>query len=113
MTCVTGVSGSGKSTLINQTLYPIAANVLNRAGNRAYNQDVAHEGLQFLKKLWQLINHRSVGPLDPTQQPIPIFLATSESFSPTLKKPGSEVIKQADLALTCRVGAAKAAKERA
>ena len=29
--CVTGVSGSGKSTLINQTLYPAAANALNRA----------------------------------------------------------------------------------
>ncbi|MBA4697703.1 MAG: excinuclease ABC subunit UvrA [Legionella sp.] len=31
MTCVTGVSGSGKSSLINDTLYPIAANQLNRA----------------------------------------------------------------------------------
>jgi excinuclease ABC subunit A len=31
MTCVTGVSGSGKSTLINDTLYPHAANELNRA----------------------------------------------------------------------------------
>ncbi|MDR3501013.1 MAG: excinuclease ABC subunit UvrA [Legionella sp.] len=31
MTCITGVSGSGKSSLINDTLYPIAANLLNRA----------------------------------------------------------------------------------
>jgi excinuclease ABC subunit A len=31
MTCVTGVSGSGKSSLINDTLYPMAAHVLNRA----------------------------------------------------------------------------------
>ncbi|CAM2823255.1 excinuclease ABC subunit UvrA [Legionella worsleiensis] len=31
LTCVTGVSGSGKSSLINDTLYPIAANTLNRA----------------------------------------------------------------------------------
>lgn len=31
MTCVTGVSGSGKSTLINNTLYPIAATLLNKA----------------------------------------------------------------------------------
>lgn len=30
--CVTGVSGSGKSTLINDTLYPLAARELNRAG---------------------------------------------------------------------------------
>ncbi len=32
-TCVTGVSGSGKSTLINDTLYPLAANELNRASH--------------------------------------------------------------------------------
>jgi excinuclease ABC subunit A len=31
MTCITGVSGSGKSTLVNDTLYPHAANQLNRA----------------------------------------------------------------------------------
>lgn len=31
LTCITGVSGSGKSSLINDTLYPIAANALNRA----------------------------------------------------------------------------------
>lgn len=31
MTCITGVSGSGKSSLINDTLYPLAANTLNRA----------------------------------------------------------------------------------
>ncbi|WP_058533073.1 excinuclease ABC subunit UvrA [Legionella saoudiensis] len=31
MTCITGVSGSGKSSLINDTLYPMAANQLNRA----------------------------------------------------------------------------------
>lgn len=31
LSCVTGVSGSGKSTLINNTLYPIAATLLNGA----------------------------------------------------------------------------------
>lgn len=31
ISCVTGVSGSGKSSLINDTLYPVAANKLNRA----------------------------------------------------------------------------------
>ena len=30
MTCITGVSGSGKSSLINDTLYPLAAQHLNR-----------------------------------------------------------------------------------
>ena len=34
-TCVTGVSGSGKSTLINDTLYPVAATVLNAANRTA------------------------------------------------------------------------------
>ncbi len=33
LTCVTGVSGSGKSTLINNTLYPAAANSINRASH--------------------------------------------------------------------------------
>jgi excinuclease ABC subunit A len=33
LTCVTGVSGSGKSTLINDTLYPLTANHLNRASH--------------------------------------------------------------------------------
>ena len=50
LTCVTGVSGSGKSTLINDTLYPLAANKLNRA-----NQDIAAfdsiDGLQHLDKV--------------------------------------------------------------
>ena len=32
-TCVTGVSGSGKSTLINDTLYPLTANYLNKASH--------------------------------------------------------------------------------
>ena len=33
LTCVTGVSGSGKSTLVNNTLYPTAANTINRASH--------------------------------------------------------------------------------
>ncbi len=31
MTCITGVSGSGKSSLINDTLFPLASTMLNRA----------------------------------------------------------------------------------
>ncbi len=31
LTCITGVSGSGKSTLINNTLFQLAAKILNRA----------------------------------------------------------------------------------
>ena len=51
MTCITGVSGSGKSTLINDTLLPIAARVLNGAGqgDPAEHDDI--EGLDFLDKV--------------------------------------------------------------
>ncbi len=49
-TCITGVSGSGKSTLINDTLYPITANKLNRA-----NHDIAPyesvEGIENFDKV--------------------------------------------------------------
>ncbi len=49
-TCVTGVSGSGKSTLINDTLYPLAANLLNRSHlSPAPHHSI--EGLEFLDKV--------------------------------------------------------------
>jgi len=51
-TCVTGVSGSGKSTLINDTLYPIAANNLNRA-----NQDIApHDDITGLEHFDKVVD---------------------------------------------------------
>ncbi|OQY51989.1 MAG: excinuclease ABC subunit UvrA [Candidatus Parabeggiatoa sp. nov. 2] len=50
MTCITGVSGSGKSTLINDTLYPIAANQLNRANLEAAPYH-SIEGLELLDKV--------------------------------------------------------------
>jgi excinuclease ABC subunit A len=50
MTCITGVSGSGKSTLINDTLYPIAANQLNRANLKAAPYH-SIEGLELLDKV--------------------------------------------------------------
>lgn len=49
-TCITGVSGSGKSTLINDTLYKIAAEKINRsAQNPAPYQSV--EGLEHFDKV--------------------------------------------------------------
>ncbi|HXH54926.1 MAG TPA: excinuclease ABC subunit UvrA [Gammaproteobacteria bacterium] len=51
MTCITGVSGSGKSTLINDTLYPVAAKLLNdvkQIETRAYT-DIT--GLVHLDKV--------------------------------------------------------------
>ena len=59
MTCVTGVSGSGKSTLINDSLYPKAANILNRAKLPCEAQIEAIEGL-----------HLCTGVIDIDQSPI-------------------------------------------
>ncbi len=50
LTCVTGVSGSGKSTLINQTLYPVTANKLNKASQTAAPHENV-EGLEHLDKV--------------------------------------------------------------
>ena len=51
LTCVTGVSGSGKSTLVNDTLYPLAATLLNGAETlRPYpHKDI--KGLDQLDKV--------------------------------------------------------------
>ena len=51
MTCVTGVSGSGKSSLINDTLYPIAANRLNRASLPIPGQLLQITGLELCDKV--------------------------------------------------------------
>ncbi len=50
-TCITGVSGSGKSTLINDTLFPIAQNALNRAENQQHAPFEQIEGLEFFDKV--------------------------------------------------------------
>ena len=49
-TCITGVSGSGKSTLVNDTLYPLAANELNRASQTVAPFEVVH-GLEHFDKV--------------------------------------------------------------
>ncbi len=49
-TCITGVSGSGKSTLINDTLYPVAANILNKA-NRDIKEYRQITGLELFDKV--------------------------------------------------------------
>ncbi|MCI7480423.1 MAG: excinuclease ABC subunit UvrA [[Pasteurella] aerogenes] len=50
-TCITGVSGSGKSTLINDTLFPLAQNALNRAENSQHAPYKTIEGLAFFDKV--------------------------------------------------------------
>ncbi len=51
MTCITGVSGSGKSSLINDTLYPMAANLLNNASVMMAGQVSSINGLQWCDKV--------------------------------------------------------------
>ncbi len=51
LTCVTGVSGSGKSTLINNTLYPVAANVLNGSKQTDIGKYESITGLELLDKV--------------------------------------------------------------
>ena len=50
-TCITGVSGSGKSTLINDTLYPLAQNELNRAEKSEIAPYKAIKGLEHFDKV--------------------------------------------------------------
>ncbi len=51
MTVVTGVSGSGKSTLVNDTLYPVAAHLLNRAHLNNHSPYESISGLEHLDKV--------------------------------------------------------------
>ena len=60
MTCVTGVSGSGKSSLINDTLYPIAATVLNRASQLTPGPYDEISGFEYLDKVVD-INQAPIG----------------------------------------------------
>ncbi|MFT6409030.1 MAG: excinuclease ABC subunit A, partial [Arenicella sp.] len=59
LTCVTGVSGSGKSTLINNTLYPAAAQKINRSRIEcAPHEDI--DGLDQVDKIVD-INQSPIG----------------------------------------------------
>ncbi|MDG6255837.1 excinuclease ABC subunit UvrA, partial [Glaesserella parasuis] len=59
-TCITGVSGSGKSTLINDTLFPIAQNALNRAENSDVAPYKSIDGLVHFDKVID-INQSPIG----------------------------------------------------
>ena len=86
LTCVTGVSGSGKSTLINNTLYPAAAQRINRSRIECAPHD-SIEGLEQIDKIVD-INQSPIGrtprsnPATYTQLFTPIrelFAGTPES----------------------------------
>lgn len=50
-TCITGVSGSGKSTLVNDTLFLLAQNALNRAENSDVAPYESIDGLSHFDKV--------------------------------------------------------------
>lgn len=83
LTCITGVSGSGKSTLINETLYPLVANSLNRAKLNA----VENGGITGLGQLDKVVNINQ-SPIGRTPRSNPatytgIFTHVRELFSQT------------------------------
>ena len=59
-TCITWVSGSGKSTLINDTLFPLAQNALNRAEKTDFAPYKSIEGLEYFDKVID-INQSPIG----------------------------------------------------
>jgi len=89
MICVTGVSGSGKSTLINSTLYPVAAQKLNRAQQVTHGDYEQINGLELLDKVVEI----SQSPIGRTPRSNPatytnlftdirdLFAATQEARS--------------------------------
>jgi len=84
MTCITGVSGSGKSTLINNTLYPLAATLLNRASTLDAAPYDKLDGLQQLDKVVDI----DQSPIGRTPRSNPatytgIFTPVRELFSAT------------------------------
>ena len=85
LTCITGVSGSGKSTLINNTLYQLAAKILNRA-----QVEVApfkeFEGMDFFDKVVNI----DQSPIGRTPRSNPatytgVFTLMRDLFSQTLE----------------------------
>jgi len=83
-TCVTGVSGSGKSTLINDTLYPIAARLLNRAESISPAPHSKHQGIEHFDKVVDI----DQSPIGRTPRSNPatytgIFTPIRELFSGT------------------------------
>jgi len=84
MTCVTGVSGSGKSTLINNTLYPLAATLLNKATTL---EAAPYEQLQGLDQLDKVVDIDQ-SPIGRTPRSNPatytgIFTPVRELFATT------------------------------
>jgi excinuclease ABC subunit A len=57
--CVTGVSGSGKSSLINETLFPVISNLINRSQLQPLPYDSVN-GTEFINKVIE-VNQDPIG----------------------------------------------------
>ena len=81
-TCITGVSGSGKSTLINDTLFPLAQNALNRAEKTDFAPYKSIEGLEYFDKVID-INQSPIGrtPRSNTATYTGLFTPIRELFA--------------------------------
>ncbi len=84
ITCITGVSGSGKSSLINDSLYPRAANKLNRANLPLIGEVKDMQGLEHCDKVIDI----DQSPIGRTPRSNPatytgIFTPIRELFSAT------------------------------
>jgi len=83
-TCITGVSGSGKSTLVNNTLYPLAATILNKASTLDPAPYDRLEGIEQLDKVVD-IDQSPIGRM-PRSNPATytgIFTPVRELFAAT------------------------------
>ena len=90
--CVTGVSGSGKSTLVRDVLYPNLVNALTSIINKHKFVEWEHcdqiKGWQQVRRILELIKHRSVKPLDRVPLRMLIFGRKFESCSLKHRKLG-------------------------
>lgn len=57
--CITGVSGSGKSSLINETLYPVISNLINRSQHQPLAYDSV-SGTEHINKIIE-VNQDPIG----------------------------------------------------
>ncbi len=83
LTCVTGVSGSGKSTLINNTLYPAAAQLINKSRI----ESAPHDSITGLDKVDKIVDINQ-SPIGRTPRSNPatytqLFTPIRELFSNT------------------------------
>lgn len=102
------MSGSGKSTLINDTLFPLAQNALNRAEKTDYAPYQSIEGLEHFDKVID-INQSPIGRT-PRSNPATytgLFTPIRELFLQVCQRHVRVVIIRGVLALTYEVDAVK------